>query len=1258
MDYDSDSELRLTDTLRIDSDSEDDIPAKNKDIVSEENYIAEHELTTNNEAQKGKDLVHNDNKSESQNDTNIAISPKFVRKTKLSNIIDSDSEDEQISLPQKAQLESDPVAYATTVNRLKNLLDSDSDSSSEDQHARKNQKSKKITKKKSKKESVVLDKVTESDNKKYNKNEPAVQQKSNRKHKNASKNVKPPPMEIKSAREILASLNLFFDDDEEKSNSPLKIKADKAAYSSSDDECNEAYPRRRIRNGKIPLTSKQATKDKQVIQSESQRMAREMYIDVPYHRTKAFSFKQFHARKTICKPDPKRDCVGKSASMSMSIKMNREELEVFERQLKERELESQIFFKSESESEVSESEPSKKDADTKQCEPMDESMPFCKEPVSQSIDESENVASEPSKDFSSSGEIPLGTDPSNTPSNVNSLDEMEHDTTVNMENITSTSKGDETSKSEFTDTIINYDLISQDSRGSTVSAKKAALLAKLNVPLCPKLSGNPDVMIDLESGTLQPKESGLSGVDILFHRLAKCSAPKVTSSIKPLSILSIDDGVVKFNTVSLFSDEERPVTQKDPTPGAAFIALKKALKEKIDNNRRESIRKREAEFIKKQEIEKAANGNESDNEEEELTEDDCSESETEQNEENCAAGQLDRFLNVEAIQKENSEDENVMEDEYLERSDSSASEEETELEIDKREKKKGRIIKAFEDSDDDVILENDNPSENPEDTKLLDVHIFTDQNQSIKPNSSNENNEENNIPIWKADASDSHEEMKDDDLMALCSGRFDTQLEGQNSRTEMQNTLTRNQCNGDPLYTQGEDLLGDSQLMNLCSGNFETQSELNEREDTNLTDGAKTKHCDEAIGLEESDGGLGGRLRLDSSDDETEPGDKNTKAKCKNRKRKLLSVSDDENDNDSNAKSNDEEEDSDIEENLEKNEVSEDEPENENERYVDYDSEENEVEITLTKKEKQRIGAKFVENEAELSESDWGSADEDEKGLDRYDIEVGDEEQYDQKQLQQELEKIHNRQMLDRDHRELEQLKEIFLEDEENDGFGRERQFRWKNVEKTFSLDYDKRTNDANLTENNGEGSDEETELQWRKMRHERNLLLKEKNVDLNAADLTATTLLNPMEPTCMSEGPENNTSSINNTSLTGKKKITIVKKTNTTTSAAKKENPFLIPSPSVVQSHKASFLSRDQETLNRLANLVKSNPETEGSNTVLAAKARNFVFTTLSPAVQKVSSKRSLDPENDEENSNTKKAKTSKKESNSSRKLMLDTLV
>lgn len=98
------------------------------------------------------------------------------------------------------------------------------------------------------------------------------------------------------------------------------------------------------------------------------------------------------------------------------------------------------------------------------------------------------------------------------------------------------------------------------------------------------------------------------------------------------------------------------------------------------------------------------------------------------------------------------------------------------------------------------------------------------------------------------------------------------------------------------------------------------------------------------------------------------------------------------------------------------------------EQYIDYDSEENEVciqslnfnvfklifvifsniqiEVKLDKNEVRKKASTYLENEAELSESEWGSADEDEKNLDVYEKELGDEDDFDKDKLQSELDRI------------------------------------------------------------------------------------------------------------------------------------------------------------------------------------------------------------------------------------------------------------
>lgn len=65
---------------------------------------------------------------------------------------------------------------------------------------------------------------------------------------------------------------------------------------------------------------------------------------------------------------------------------------------------------------------------------------------------------------------------------------------------------------------------------------------------------------------------------------------------------------------------------------------------------------------------------------------------------------------------------------------------------------------------------------------------------------------------------------------------------------------------------------------------------------------------------------------------------------------------------------------------------------------VDYDSEENEVVKTA---------GDFLDKEAELSEEEWESEDEDEQGLDLLEMEEADREQINERKLQRELGQMH-----------------------------------------------------------------------------------------------------------------------------------------------------------------------------------------------------------------------------------------------------------
>lgn len=100
---------------------------------------------------------------------------------------------------------------------------------------------------------------------------------------------------------------------------------------------------------------------------------------------------------------------------------------------------------------------------------------------------------------------------------------------------------------------------------------------------------------------------------------------------------------------------------------------------------------------------------------------------------------------------------------------------------------------------------------------------------------------------------------------------------------------------------------------------------------------------------------------------------------------------------------------------------------------------------------------------------------------------------------------IYRRRMLDQDAREVKIIKDTHFEDEEESGFGRQRQYKWKHMENSLNIDENQKTEDL---DENGK-SDDENEESWRRMRHERNNILqetKDENEKINESKLIVAT--------------------------------------------------------------------------------------------------------------------------------------------------------
>ncbi|KAG8037020.1 hypothetical protein G9C98_004342 [Cotesia typhae] len=784
----------------------------------------------------------------------------------------------------------------------------------------------------------------------------------------------------------------------------------------------------------------------------------------------------------------------------------------------------------------------------------------------------------------------------------------------------------------------------------TVDKKKTLMnFAELK----PKIRGAPGMMIDFTREMKPNKEAIDNLLDRFLFKHAGSKPSNVNTEVTVLQTEVTDTGLKVTKDVFAYKNVASHVNDPELNkPGAKLMKLKEDLKKQMADKRHEEWMRKEQDVVDddEEEEEEDDEGEEKNKGEKEVEEEimDIDEEEEELEEDDvpmkdkrisCAFGDDEAELSEEdQIHLSDDEDE----DEGDEEDDDENEEEENT----QGRKRFSRIVALDEDSNSDT--ENSKPERAFQRTRT-DVDIFEDfddleipagQRQSspspetvqlretlssVVGSKSTQGIPESpvrSLPSqlnnWDFECTPSITEspgklfevqnkpVTDEELMNLCSGKFTDGNNTQASNPRLSG-LIDNSANEKPIT--------DSQIINLCSGTFtspdygsqsvvnnvdESSQDMCLRFDENSQNGVEVvkKKVEEILKEKEKEGEekkeeiLRASLKIVSSSSEDDDVDEVDGSKIKKKvltkkKIKKLVLSDDE----------DEDNFTDEEQGDQSDE----------EKFIDYDSEENEV-VVVPKREIKKVAANFLEAEAELSESEWGSEDEDEKGLDKFEIEEGDAEDIDEDQMKDQLGKIHARQLLDDDQRDVRMLQELLFEDGDlhTDGSGRERRFKWKNIDKIGDDFLEGPKNDED-DDNPADPNELANEIEWRKMRLEREKFLEEKMKSMDDSLENELGLGGQFFKLGMKVVKKRKIS-IEQQSVEGVVDKPIIPRAVTELMGT----PVSEKSKLLHNAMKrGSFLARGDEALAKLAQVIK-----QSDNALTSNHSKHFLFTHLSPSV------------------------------------------
>lgn len=156
-----------------------------------------------------------------------------------------------------------------------------------------------------------------------------------------------------------------------------------------------------------------------------------------------------------------------------------------------------------------------------------------------------------------------------------------------------TSTEDSISDNDHTDNIKSEKELLEEKKATEnkleQKLKKLNPLVSLKANFQPRLSGGPNDLVVLDDGIERSK-----GVNDLMKRFLVHTAKKTVHKKTDVSIVTVEGGIIRQETINLVDDEEEEERAKAmQTPGAKFKKLREELEEQMSRKREEEWKKRQ-----------------------------------------------------------------------------------------------------------------------------------------------------------------------------------------------------------------------------------------------------------------------------------------------------------------------------------------------------------------------------------------------------------------------------------------------------------------------------------------------------------------------------------------------------------------------------------------------------------------------------------------------------------------------------------------